>query len=319
MQEVSYAAQLQIRHFRPAVDVPRLVRLFTEVEAVDREGEDTSEAALRYQLSRHGHDPIQDRWAVGSPYDPDTLIAYAALYIAPRGQPLLDVVVHPHWRRIGMGSRLLQRGLRRARKMGADHVVVNAKADSGAARHFLRQHGFQTSNSVWLLYAPDDILLEQPRWPAGFSVRRFAMVQQLPTLVEVLNRSYGDAAGYGRNGKLYSRESVKTLLATEWEPQDMFLAFSPDGEAAGFCQVRFAGKRDNPYSTDFIDAPGIVPAYRGRQLRRPLLLTAMQWQRRRGHGGTRMISWGDDEEALDVYRDVGFMLVKHYISYRYVL
>jgi hypothetical protein len=43
-------------------DFASLVALLAEVEQVDHDDEDVSEAMLREQLTWPGHDPVRDRW-----------------------------------------------------------------------------------------------------------------------------------------------------------------------------------------------------------------------------------------------------------------
>ena len=72
-----------IRPVDVEADVPRLVRLFEEVEAADQTGNFTSEATVRSRLQQPGHDPAHDRWVVAEPGNPDRLIAHAMVARSP--------------------------------------------------------------------------------------------------------------------------------------------------------------------------------------------------------------------------------------------
>ena len=104
------------RHFAPEADIPRLVDLYTGVEAHDQDGQVIDEAVVRDQLVASDHAPVEDRWVVQDPNDQNKLIGFCALW-----KPLADVnadaqiVVHPDWRRLGLGSKLLHRTTARAR------------------------------------------------------------------------------------------------------------------------------------------------------------------------------------------------------------
>lgn len=102
--------QYHFRHFNSETDIPRLARLLTEAELLDASGEDISEATLREQLTWPGHDPSQDRWIVDmqSPFDTDPLlIGFASVLKVPQNVHAdITVVVHPQWRREGIGSEL---------------------------------------------------------------------------------------------------------------------------------------------------------------------------------------------------------------------
>ena len=105
------------RHFDVQRDFASLVTLLNEVEQVDHDGEDVSEAMLREQLTWPGHDPALDRW-VATPGDSGQLVGYGTMFKSPNDEHAdVYIVVHPAWRRRGIGSELLARVLERARLM----------------------------------------------------------------------------------------------------------------------------------------------------------------------------------------------------------
>ena len=55
-----------IRHYVPENDLSELSRLMTEIEAMDRDGEDTSEEYLRASLAWPNYRPAQDVWVAES-------------------------------------------------------------------------------------------------------------------------------------------------------------------------------------------------------------------------------------------------------------
>src|SRR5579863_1560441 len=148
------------RRFQPTVDLARQSRLYAAIEAVDRDGEDTSEATLRETLTWPGHDPLLDRWVVVAPDDPETLIGFAGLWKGPANERG-DVVVktHPAWRRRGIGGELLTRMQARARERGCATVgayvnVRHAETDAlllarGFTRLELHTHAGAGRGRVW--------------------------------------------------------------------------------------------------------------------------------------------------------------------------
>jgi len=55
-----------IRHYIPETDLVPLSKMLTEIESIDRDGEDTSEDALRTALTWHNYRPDQDVWVAES-------------------------------------------------------------------------------------------------------------------------------------------------------------------------------------------------------------------------------------------------------------
>lgn len=190
-----------LRSYTPDVDLPRLARLLTEVEGVDRDGENTTEAALRDQLA--WMDPARDCWVVESHDDADGLIGYGSAFAQTPRRSTLYVAVHPLWRNRGLGGALLDRALSRARD-----VTVYANERNAASNDFLRRHGFEAAGSAWIMRASADTPIQEARWPDGYSARSFAEVNHVPTLVEAHNRSYHDMWGHAENERPATEESM---------------------------------------------------------------------------------------------------------------
>jgi len=310
---------LLLRQFRPDTDLLQLVHLLTEVEAADRDGEDTSESAQRAWMNGPNHDLRQDRWVIESPDQPDDLIGYGAIYTPTRERAAIYVAIHSAWRRRGLGSALLERVLNRARESGRSHASVYANEHNAAANAFLNHHHFQAVSASWLLQAAAGIPLEEVVWPAGYFTRTYAEVQQVSAWVEATNRSYGDLWGHGENTPGTATEEKFASRVPGWNQESMFLAFAPDSKVAGFCQVFLNTEHVAETlggAADYLNGPGVVPEHRGRGLYRPLILTAMHWQRAHSPRAVTLELYGDDEQTVAIYQAVGFTLLQHFIAYR---
>lgn len=322
MQRNSIKGQPVIRLFKQDKDLPGLIHLRVEIEASDQAGNDTSEAAALATLNWPGHDPTQDRWVVETLDNPDQLIGYAWVRAQSEERTIIYVAIHPDWRRRGLGSALLDRALTRAHEHGATHVTAAADVKNRKADAFLRHNGFWPVGNNRLFCAPAGIPLTEPSWPAGYTVRSYAKVQDLSTLVEVFNRSYGDMWGHRENTKgamneEYLAESMEKY--PEWYiPEGLFIAFAPDGGVAGVCKALLnnetKGQSEEPRK--IVDSPGVVPEHRGQKLQHPLTLTAMHWLRIHGPGPIELHTYGDKEETVEIYRELGFVLEEHYKEYR---
>ncbi|MGI5129393.1 GNAT family N-acetyltransferase [Pseudonocardia sp. CA-107938] len=118
-----------------ADDVPAWARLLAAAEEVDDTGEHFSEDDLRDELADPALDLPADSVAV---MDGTELVAYQ---ITMRPGDTAGVgramgshgVVHPRWRRRGIGTALVRRGLDRASEAGATLMVRVPEGDAGAA------------------------------------------------------------------------------------------------------------------------------------------------------------------------------------------
>src|ERR1044071_6690259 len=110
-----------IRHYVPEKDLVELSRLLTEIEAMDRDGEDTSEEYLRASLAWPNYRPTQDVWVAETE---GKLSGYGLALEQPSKSCTIYAVVHPSQRRKGLGSQLIDLTLSRARELGLKNILV---------------------------------------------------------------------------------------------------------------------------------------------------------------------------------------------------
>ena len=313
----SIAKEFHFRRFVPDTDLSQLVLLLNAAEAVDHSGEDLSEEALRDQLTWPGHDPLLDRWVVEAPDDQGQLIGFSSVWKPPSIEhAYFTAVVHPSWRRRGIGSDLLIRSIVRSKELSATQVLVYADVSHLAANAFLRKRGFWPVASYTQMELKADIHLDTPAWTAGYAVRNYNTIQHFPTLLHALNRSYQGLWGqhWLTDEDLANELPNLTLDGT-------FLLYAPGDEVVGFCRAEISdqlsvrrGKR-----TGYIDSPEVVPEHRGDGLYLPLLLYAAQWVRTQELVDIELESWGDDEQTIALYQKAGFSIVKKEAIYKWDL
>ncbi len=290
-----------------------LVHLLTNIEAVDHDGEDTSQASQRAWMNGPNHNPEQDRLVVESPKQAGELIGYAAVYAPIPERAAAYVAVHPDWRRRGLGSQLLARILERSKELRKQHASIYANAHNAAANAFLLRHHFRCVGSSWLLHAPVGIDIPEPQFPDGYTVRPFAEIQNVAVMVEAQNRSYGDLWGHGENtaGGIPLERIAGSLQRRD--PDSIFIVFAPDGQVAGFVEVQRGQGRDGG---DYLNGPGVVPEHRNAGLHRPLMLTALRWARQSGMRPMTLELYGEDPRVVTQYCELGFVMDEHYLAYR---
>jgi mycothiol synthase len=295
-------------------DLPGLARLHAEVEAVDGEGRDVSEARLRERLRLPGHDPARDCWVVESIDEPGRLVGFAGVWRSP-DEERADVtgVVHPDLRRKGIGRILIGRALVRARALGAVRADAYADSRNGAGNAFLREHGFLPVAAYTRMRAPGNREFEAPRWPAGFEVRTFDRVLDATLLANAMNESYDALWGHEP-----VTEAALTGQLREWPHDGIFLLFDSGGDVAGIvrAQVRRPPAGASGQPTGQVEAPGVIPWRRRQDLYRPLLLTAVRYVQAQRPAAIDLESWGDEDGTLETYARAGFALVRRSVAYR---
>jgi mycothiol synthase len=315
------AAQRQVEDefvFRPFAmerDVLPLLRLINEIEAIDQVDEGRSESELRASLTWPEGDPARDRVVVEEPGYPDRLIAAVTTWKASTTDRAdVRVTVHPDWRRRGLGGALLARGLARAREKGAVYVSAGHDNRMRAAGAFVAAHGFRSTGTWIQMRCEADVLLAEPVYPAGYTVRSHSEVQSVPVLAAALNRGF---IGHFEHRDATETEVAHWLGTDHTRADGIFLAFGPAGEPAGICWAEInpdhSARRGRP--TGYIDSLAVVPEHRRHGLGRALLLEGIRWLRANGQATIELDAWGENERALPLYEGVGFRISRQGQSY----
>ncbi len=306
----------RVRRLDVAADAPRLVRLINEIDAVDQVDEATTVEDMQMSLSWPEGDPLRDRWVVEDPADPDRLIGDSVCWKAASTERAnVAVHVHPDWRRRGLGSELLERAMARAREKGAAYLASGADDRLPGAQAFLERHGFQPQAVYVYMHCPGDVALADPLLPAGYTIRPYSAINDVPLLNTALNRGF---IGHFQHREGTDAEMAHWLQGPNVRPAGIFVAFGPDGDPAGVCWTEINptrhAQRGTP--TGYIDALGVVPEHRRASLGRALLLTGMRWLRDQGETDIDLDAWGHNELALPLYTATGFRIIHQGKSYR---
>ena len=309
--------QLHFRSFSRAQDIPRLLALYSVVEAADHNGMQASEQDLRKQLDLPGHDPLKDRWVVELPGDPDSLVASALVTTSPQTHIAdANILVHPAWRRLGIGGTLLSSVIDRAHELDAHAVQIYANPNHPTAPGFLQKHGFISQGAYTELRLTPGTSLPPVIWPYGYSMRPYSEVQDISILTQAMNLSYIPLWGHHE----VSQEQMASWLP-DLNQQGLILVFSEKGRVIGISRVEPSSERTlkNGAPTGYIDAPGVVPQHRRLDLFRAIVLTGIRWLQAQGVSIIEMESWGDKLEVLKMYRELGFKDIRQLVSYQIAL
>lgn len=71
-----------------------------------------------------------------------TLIGYAGMWVILEEAHVTNVSVHPEYRRIGLGKKLLHELIERARELGAARMTLEVRPSNHVARNLYCQTGF---------------------------------------------------------------------------------------------------------------------------------------------------------------------------------
>jgi mycothiol synthase len=295
-----------IRHYDPLQDLPALSSMLTEIESIDRDGEETSEEFLRSMTKWPNFDPDQNVWIAKSN---GKFVGYGQILPKSDNIASIYVVVHPSQRKMGLGSELLELINSRAREAGSKAFIVYANGHNTASNVFLKQNGFEVAGTSGVMVMPVDDL-PQAEIPAGYSLRRYPELGDPQIVVKALNQCYKDMVGHHQN--VTSAERYIDYYGEE----GIHLLYNNDEALIGICAGKPQGKTDERGVSDLLDAPGLIHEHRHRGFQRFLTLAVMHWLRGQGARPITLEYWGDEENTLEIYRDLGFELVNQQITYR---
>jgi mycothiol synthase len=302
-----------IRHYLPEKELLLLSKMLTEIEAIDRDGEDTSVEYLRNALTWHNYRPDQDVWVAELEGE---LVGYAAALEQPSQHCTIYAVVHPSQRHKGLGSQLISITLNRAREFKSHDILVYANERNEAANLFLKQHQFQRVGSSGVMKAPATIEIPPYEFPEGFTLQRYAEVNEPRVLLEALNICYLGMWGHQHSDKRSEEELRSPRFLKYYDAEDILLLFDRTDSIVGICSVKSGARKDEGGKiADLLDAPGIIKEYREQGYQRPLVLTAIQHLRWKGTRPIMFEFWGDGESALKIYHELGFEMDHHYLAY----
>jgi len=302
-----------IRHYVPEKDLSPLSRLLTEIESMDRDGEDTSKEYLRASLAWPNYHPSEGVWVAELE---GKLIGYAAALEQPSQSCTVYAVVHPSQRRRGLGSQLLELTLNRARELDSKNILVYANEHNHASNLFLKHHTFQQVGASGAMKLNAEVEHPAAEFPKGFTLKRYSQVNDPLILLKALDDCYLGMWGHQHNDNRTKEERKSPRFLHYYDASDILLLFDEKDSIFGICSLKSQGKREsNGEWSDLLDGPGIIQEYREQGYQRFLVLAGIEHLRKKGIHPITLEFWGDNENALSIYRSLGFEMVNRYIAY----
>jgi mycothiol synthase len=287
-------------------DVPAVLALAERAERVDRVAP-LDEATLLAL-----HDGTDARHL--TVHDGQRLVAYAQ--VRPDGAVrVAELVVHPDYRRRGIGT-----GLLRAAQADGDPdqpddpaqaapdgpVEVWAHGDLPAARGLAAKVGARPVRALWLLGRDLADRPAPPTPPPGVRLRPFRVGADEAAWLAVNRRAFVDHPEQGRT-------TLADLLVRErepwFDPDGLILAVTDDGTLLGSVWTKVAGVGE-------IYVLGVDPAAQGLGLGRVLTDAGLDHLAGRGLSRVVLFVESDNAPALATYRTAGFVREAVHTRYR---
>ncbi|WP_406642873.1 mycothiol synthase [Amycolatopsis sp. WGS_07] len=229
-----------------------------------------------------------------------------------RGHQVAELVVHPAYRRRGVGTALAQAVVERADAglrvwAHGDHpgaAAIAAKLDLGRQRELLVLH-VEVAGADW----PEPVLRN------GFRLRAFVPGQDEDATVAVNARAFD---WHPEQGALTAAEVRAEELQAWFDPAGFFLAENESGEVVGFHWTKVHDPVPGRFDGDPVGevyVVGVDPATQGSGLGKALTLAGLRYLRSRGLPRVILYVEGDNAAALAVYNKLGFQRFETDVQY----
>ncbi len=196
--------EIIIRNYRPE-DLGALVALINESDAVDKQERATTLAEMEHEMSFPTEHPETDCFLA---WDGDQLAGWTKLYVRPgSGEADSTIycwgVVHPQWRRRGLGRRLLERAYQRATgylsELGEGAVNFQCSASDVELDRsaLLKAFGLEPVRYWVNLVRPLNGNLPPVELPAGIRLRTFEPKRDVEAVWQVDNAAFRDHWNHG--------------------------------------------------------------------------------------------------------------------------
>jgi len=235
------------------------------------------------------------RHTIGA-FDGDEMVACAEVF---RGRRVAADVDPAHHGR-GIGTAMIGWTQQVARDYGGSLVGQSVPEDSAAAR-LLRTHGYAPLWQSWVLELPTGRSIPVTELNDGICIRTFEPGRDEHAAYQIVEDAFNEWPD--REPSEYGDWAAGVLLRPGFEPWQLLLAVTQEGDVVGVCNVVLSG------GCAFVSQLAVRRDHRNRGLARALLLEA--FGAGRAHGARRAeLSTDSRTGALSLYLRVG-MEVTH--------
>jgi ribosomal protein S18 acetylase RimI-like enzyme len=238
-------------------------------------------------------------------YEGSTLVGYCGVDVHGGGEPEICGMVHPDYRRRGIGRALLARAVEASKQYGAEKLLVIVEENSAAGKPFVQQAGgtYQFGENRMQLVLGKTTNQKRHATSDDSAIHiRAAGPEALDTLVRVTAAVFGDP-----------EEQVRLWMSeTVTDPTVRCYIGEQNAETVGVARIYFNDGMVGIYGF------GVVPELRGRGYGRQLLQNILDQLQAEGHEQIILEVETENRPAVNLYLSCGFENLTTYGYYQLV-
>ena len=218
-----------------------------------------------------------------------------------------ELVVHPDWRRRGIGQGLVGDLVAAA---NGHTLQLWAHGDLPAAARLASRTGFERSRALWQMRRSLRDVLDRPEFPPGSTLRTFAPGQDEEEWLSLNRAAFSKHPEQGA----WTRHDLELREREPWfEPAGFFIA-ERDGQMAGFHWTKVHSAPEPSVGEVYV--VGVDPAEQGSGLGRALTLAGLHHLRDLGLDQVMLYVDEDNVAAIRLYEGLGFARTRTDAMYR---
>jgi mycothiol synthase len=312
-----------IRTYRPE-DIPALVTLTNESDAYDKMERATTLAETEHDMATPNYYPETDCCMA---WDNGRLVGYADIFMRVGDAESTCYswgLVHPEWRRRGLGLRLMDKIYRRAMERlgeiehGLVHFQGGARSEETDRQALFEAFGMQPVRYFVNLARPLNGDLPALEIPTGYRLRPFERERDAEAVWQVENLAFRDHWGAA---DIPLDEFIHYQLELPHFRSELSLVAEEEatGQIVGLSMNEISPTwiKQTKRQEGYVHTLAVLRQARGKGLGTALLVQSLHVLHKEGMAGAHLNTDADNlTGAMRLYERLGFRVRKTFISYR---
>lgn len=218
--------------------------------------------------------------------------------------PVVELVVHPAFRRNGVGRALVQSATERVHNK---RLRLWAHGELAMAHALAKNLGFNKARELWQMRR--SLLASLPKIDnsSGVTIREFVVGQDESAWLELNAKVFAD---HPEQGQL-SKSDLEIRMGESWFDAAGFFVAEKNSEMIGFHWTKVHGghRQGSDHShpeVGEIYVLGVAPSARGTGLSQALAIRGLEYLRDQGLNAAMLYVDADNQSAIRLYESVGF-------------